>query len=105
MASGLQEHDSAKRYASDVFLGGREDVLDRAVAIDYVRHSLELAHKSESELSAAFNIELSRAVRHFERRSDAARDIISMHKRQGEVVSRVLEQELRANAAEIMVGP
>ena len=104
LASGLQEHDSAKGYASDVFLGVREDVLERAIAIDYVRHSLELARKSESELAAAFNAELSRAVRHFERRSDAARDIISMHKRHGEVVSRVLEQELRANAATVIGG-
>jgi hypothetical protein len=104
LASGLQEHDSAKGYASDVFVGIRNDVLERAIAIDYVRHGLELARKSEIELVAIFNAELSRAVRHFERRSDVARDIISMHKRHGEVVNRVLEQELRANAAGVVGG-
>ena len=51
-----------------------------------------------------FNTEINRAVRHFERRSNAAREIISMHKRHGEVVSRVLEQQLRANAAEFVDG-
>jgi hypothetical protein len=104
LASGLQGHDPAKGYASDVFLGLREDPLERAIAIDYVRHGLELARKSENELAASFNTEFSRAVRHVEGRSEAAREIISMHKRHGEVVSRVLEQQLRANAAELVDG-
>ena len=104
LASGLQGHDPAKGYASDVFLGLREDPLERAIAIDYVRHGLELARKSESDLAASFNTELSRAVRHIEGRSVAAREIISMHKRHGEVVSRVLEEQLRANAAEFVDG-
>ena len=104
LASGLQGHDHAKGYASDVFLGLRQDPLERAIAIDYVRHGLELARKPENELAMRFNTEINRAVRHFERRSNAAREIISMHKRHGEVVSRVLEQQLRANAAEFVDG-
>jgi len=87
-----------------VFLGARKDVLERAIALDYVRHGLELARKSSSELAAAFNVEISRAVRHIQKRSEAAGDIISMHKRHGEVVSRVLEQTLRANAASVVGG-
>jgi hypothetical protein len=104
LGAGLQGQDPAKGYASDVFLGLREDSLERAIAIDYVRHGLELAQKSENELAASFNTELSRAVRHVEGRSEAARAIIYMHKRHGEVVSRVLEQQLRANAAEFVQG-
>ena len=104
LASGLQEHDPASRYASDVFLGSREDVLERAVALDYVRHGLELARKSPAALAAAFNTELSRAVRHVANRSEAARDLISTHKRHGKVISHVLEQVLSANAAEIVGG-
>jgi hypothetical protein len=104
LASGLQDHDPAKRYASDVFLGIREDQLERAIAIDYVRHGLELARKSENELAASFNTELGRAVRYVEKRSEAAREIISMHKRHGEIVSRVLEEQLRANASEFVDG-
>ena len=104
IASGLQDHDPALRYASDVFTGSREDVLERAIAIDYVRHGLELARKSPSALAAVFSTELSRAVRHTENRSEAARDIVSMHKRHGETVSQVLELQLRANAAGIVAG-
>ena len=104
LGSGLEGHDPAKGYASDVFLGLRQDPLERAIAIDYVRHGLELARKSQNELAATFNTELSRAVRHVEKRSDAAREIISMHKRHGEVVSRVLEQQLRANAEAFVDG-
>ena len=104
LASGLQGHDPAKGYASDVFLGPRQDPLERAIALDYVRHGLELARKSENELAANFNTEISRAVRHIEKRSEAARKIAFMHKRHGEVVSRVLEQQLRANAGEFVDG-
>lgn len=104
LASGLQGHDPAKGYASDVFLGPRQDPLERAIAVDYVRHGLELARKSENELAASFNTELSRAVRHVKGRSEAACKIIAMHKRHGEVVSRVLEQQLRANAGEFVDG-
>ena len=104
LASGLQEHDPAKGYASDVFLGRREDPLERAIAIDYTRHGLELARRSENELAVSFTTELSRAVMHVEKRSESAREIISMHKRHGEIVSRVLEQELRTNAADLVDG-
>jgi hypothetical protein len=104
LAAGLQGHDHAKGYASDVFVGPREDVLERAIAIDYVSHGLELARKSESQLAATFNTEISRAVRYVEGRSEFARKIIAMHKRHGEVVSRVLEQQFRANAAEFVDG-
>jgi len=104
LASKLQSCDSSKDYVSDVFIGQREDPLERAIAIDYLRHGLELARKPENELAATFNTELSRAVRHVEGRSQAAREIISMHKRHGEAVRRVLEQQLRANAAEVVNG-
>jgi hypothetical protein len=103
LAAELQSCDSSKDYVSDVFIGPR-DPLEKTIAIDYVRHGLELARKPENELAATFNIELSRAVHHVEGRSYAAREIISMHRRHGEIVSRVLEQQLRANAAELVAG-
>lgn len=104
LAAELQSSDSPHDYVSDVFLGPREDPLEKAIAIDYVRHGLGLNRKHENELAATFNIELSRAVRHVENRSQVAREIISMHKRHGEVVRRVLEEQLRSNAAEVVGG-
>jgi hypothetical protein len=104
LAAKLQSFDSTADYVSDVFIGKRDDPLERAIAIDYVRHGLELARKSENELAAVFNTELSRAVSHLEGRSHAAREILSMHKRHGNIVSSVLEQEVRSKAAELVDG-
>jgi hypothetical protein len=104
LAAGQQSWDLSNDYVSDVFIGPRKNPLEKAIAIDYVRHGLELARRDENELAASFNTELSRAVRHVEGRSETARAIIAMHKRHGEVVGRVLEQQLRANAAEFVGG-
>jgi hypothetical protein len=104
LAAKQQSWDLSNDYVSDVFIGPRKDPLEKAIAIDYVRHGLELARRGENEIAASFNTELSRAVRHVENRSETARAIISMHRRHGEVVSRVLEEQLRANAAEFIDG-
>jgi len=104
-AAGLLAYDSEKDYVSDVFVGPRKDPLERAIAIDYTRHGIELCMRSESELAAIFNAELSRAVRYDANRSGTAQKIISMHKRHGEAVSRVLEQKVRENAAKLIRGP
>jgi hypothetical protein len=103
-AAGLLDYDSKADYVSDVFLGPCKDNLERAMAADYARHGIELARRSESELAAFFNTELSRAVRHEPRRNEAAQQIISMHKRHGDVVSRVLEEKLHENASRLVTG-
>jgi hypothetical protein len=82
-ASGLHSYDSEMDYVSDVFLGPRKDGPEKNIAADYTRHGIELAHRSESELAMLFNAELSRAVRYEPKRSEAAGNIISMHKRHG----------------------
>jgi len=103
-AANLTAHDPETDYESDVFAGPRQNELDRAIAVDYTRHGLELDHRSEGELAALFNAELSRAVRHASKRSDAAQSIIAMHKRHGSAVARVLEQKVRENAAGLLEG-
>jgi Queuosine biosynthesis protein QueC len=50
LAAQVQSFDLSKDYVSDVFIGPRKDQLEKAIAIDYVRHGLELAQKSENEL-------------------------------------------------------
>jgi hypothetical protein len=103
-AAGLQMHDSEKDYVLDVFVAPRKDALEKAIAVDYVRHAIELARRSEDELARIFNTELSRAVRYETRRSEAAQKIISMHKRHGGIVSQVLAEKLRENAAGMVKG-
>ena len=103
-AAGLLAHDSDADYVSDVFLGPRKDGPEKSMAVDYTRHGIELWRRSESELAATFNAELSRAARYEPKRSEAAQKIISMHKRHGEVVTRVLQQKVVEYAAKLVEG-
>jgi hypothetical protein len=90
-AAGLLAYDSDTDYVSDVFVGPRKDGPEKSMAVDFVRHGIELCRLSESELAARFNAELSRAVRYEPKRSEAAERLISMLKRHGEVV-KIAEQ-------------
>jgi hypothetical protein len=72
------------------------------MAVDFVRHGIELSRLSESELAARFNAELSRAVRYEPKRSEAAERLISMHKRHGEVVSRVLREKITEQSEKLI---
>jgi hypothetical protein len=98
-AAGLLAYDSDKDYAIDVFLGPRNNPLEKAIAADYALHGIELHKRSEEELAAIFNTEISRAVRYEPKRGEAAQAIIAMHKRHGETVTQVLEQQVTDNRA------
>jgi hypothetical protein len=73
--------------------------LEKAIAADYALHGIKLHKRSEEELAAIFNAEISRAVRYEPKRGQAALEIIAMHKRHGETVTRVLQQKITDNAA------
>lgn len=103
-AAGLLAYDSEADYVSDVFVGPRKDGPEKSMAVDYTRHGIELSQRSESELAALFNAELSRAVRYEPKRSEAAEKIISMHKRHGEIVSRVLQEKIVEQKAKLVEG-
>jgi hypothetical protein len=104
IAAGLLAYDSDADYVSDVFLGPRRDGPEKNMAIDYTRHGIELWRRSGSELAARFNAELSRAVRYEPKRSEAAEKIISMHKRHGDAVTRVLQEKVVEQAAKLVEG-
>jgi hypothetical protein len=104
-AAGLLAHDSDADYETDVFMGSRKDGPEKSMAVDYVRHGIELSLLSESDLAARFNAELSRAVRYEPQRSQAAEQLISMHKRHGEVVTRVLQEKIVEQADKLVRGP
>jgi hypothetical protein len=65
---------------------------------------IELDLRSETELATSFSAELSRGVRYEANRSEVVRKIISMHKRHGEVVTRVLQHKIRESAARLVDG-
>jgi len=103
-ACRLLEHDAATDYISDVFVGPRKDGQEKNMAVDYVRHAIELHRRSESELTAIFNAEIARAVRYESKRSEAAERILATHKRHGEAVTKVLQEQVREHAADIVSG-
>jgi hypothetical protein len=103
-AAGLLSYDSGKDYVTDVFLVARQNALERAIAVDYTRHAIELHQRSENELAALFNAELSRAVRYQATRGASAQEIIAMHKRHGELVTRVLVQKVAESAEQLVDG-
>jgi hypothetical protein len=104
IASGLSAHDPEADYVTDVFLGSRKDGPEKSMAADYARHGIELSLRSETELAVRFNTELSRAVRYEPRRSEAAEKVLAMHKRHGEVVNRVLKEQIAQHAEDLING-
>lgn len=102
--AGLLDYEPATDYVSDVFVGRREKELDRAIAVDYTRHGIELNKQSNDQLAERFSAEISRAVRYEANRGETAQQLIAMHKRHGAVVTQVLRQAVREQAATLSEG-
>ena len=51
--ANLLPYDPATDYESDVFVGPREKDLDRAIAVDYALHGIELHRQPEGRLAAS----------------------------------------------------
>jgi hypothetical protein len=100
--AGLLFKDPETDYVSDVFVGPRPKQLERSIAIDYTRHGIELERWSEAEIVGSFNAEINRAVRYESKRRESAEALISMYKRHGTIVRRVLEEQVRLNAAKLI---
>lgn len=98
IATGQQEHDPTTDYVSDVFTGPRDEGYERNMAVDFVRHALDLSTMGEDGIAGRFSLELTRAVRHEERRSETAGGLIAMHHRHGKAVMRVVSEQLAASA-------
>lgn len=104
IAAALTDHDPETDYVTDVFLGARKDGPEKNIAVDYARLGIELNVRSETELAMRFNAELSRAVRYEAKRSEAAQQLIALHKRHGEVVCRVLRDKVSEHAKDLIDG-
>jgi hypothetical protein len=104
VAAGLQVQDPETDYEINVFTGAREDGPEKSMAVDYTRHALELGQRSEAELAARFNMELSRAARYEPKRSAAVTQLLAMHKRHGETIFGVLKEVLKEQAEILLQG-
>jgi hypothetical protein len=104
LAAGLEGHDPETDYESDVFTGPRSDGPKVNMGVDYARHAVELSRMSEQEMNAKFNTHLSRAVRPFPRQAEAAQMFIELHRRHGETVMTVLQQQVMRHSKRIVEG-
>jgi hypothetical protein len=103
-AARLEQHDAESDYEVDVFRGPRKEGYDRNMAVDYVRHGLELSRMTAEGMASRFNRDLTRAVRFFPRRGEAAQQLIEVHKRHGQAVERVVTDQLQKNAGDLFAG-
>jgi len=104
LAAGLESQDAPHDYVCDVFTGARKDGYEKNMAVDYIRHTLELNRMSEGEFTSRFNSELTRAVKYEPRRSEAAQGIIGTHKRHAAAVTNVLYKQLSTHSAAVAEG-
>jgi hypothetical protein len=104
LATDQQENDPEFDYVSNVFTGSRKDGYETNMAVDYTRHAIELHLMSETEITSRFNLELSRAVRFHPKRREAAQQLVEMHKRHGETVKKVLDQQLQQHISQLIEG-
>lgn len=104
LAAGQAECERETDYVSDVFAGPRREGTERSIAVDYVRHAVELDRMSENEIATRFNLQLSRAVRHIAKPAVASQQIVGMHKRHGACVTQVLEQQLALHSRDRLDG-
>jgi hypothetical protein len=104
IASGHPGFDPESDYAISVLTGARKDEADKAMAVNYVRHGLELAHSSLEDVAVRFNTEISRAARAFANPTAASRMLIDMHLRHGAVVRKVIAESVSIHTMELVDG-
>jgi hypothetical protein len=104
IAAGLSKFDEQTDYESDVFIGERKDGRDKNMAVDFARHAVELARMSQAEIAGKFNLELTRAVRPFDRKRDVAQRLIETHQRHAACVEKVLSEQLSEHSPQLLAG-
>ena len=104
LAAGLGDYDPETDYVSDVFAGLRKEGYERNMAVNYVRHAVELSRMNAVAMATKFNVEISRALRALPNRQGAAERLIDMHKRHAETVCGIVAQQLQVHASDLIDG-
>ncbi len=101
---GLEKYDEHTDYVSDVFIGPREKGYQKNMAVNFVRHANELKLLTEDEIATKFNLDLTRAIRFFPQKRQAANKFIKMHQIHADTVHRVITQQIQINASKLIEG-
>ncbi len=106
LAAGLDQHDFATDYGTDILFGPREKPQSRTMATEWTRHSLRLTTVDPRTFMTTFGTEFSRiADGHPEQSKQAVLDqCVAMHLRHGKNVKQVLDQVLGERSQDIYLG-
>jgi len=99
LATGLQALDPDTDYKTDVFTGPRKEHYEQNMAVNYVKHGLDLHQVTEHQMVSQFAMQFSRAVKGQAHPSQFAEQLVAMHKRHGEIVRDVLQNQIQVNAS------
>ncbi|WP_366192420.1 hypothetical protein [Meridianimarinicoccus marinus] len=104
LAAGLEAHDFAEDYGTDVLFGARETTQSRTMAVEWTRHAMHLTTLDARGFVGRFGLEFSRiAEGHPEqRKSDTLDQCLGMHARHGHCVKGVLERMLVEKSDDIL---
>ena len=96
LASGLEQHDPSDMYATDVLTGNRDAANDRIMVLDWTRHALRLSAATDVDFLQAFADELAALSGGFPGLANwqVISEVMSLHRRHGQAVRRVLEGAL-----------
>lgn len=106
LAAGLEAHDFATDYATEVLFGSRQKPQSRTMAVEWTRHALTLTDLDELGFIKGFGSEFSRIAEGYpgsEKKSVLAL-CLRMHARHGQSVKHVLEHILQTRSEEILKG-
>ncbi len=101
---GLSKYDPDVDYVENVFIGERKEGYDKNMATNFARHVIELAKISEIDFSKKFNLEISRAVRPFKNKREAAAEFYRIHSEFGDYASQTIISKLNQYASELFSG-
>lgn len=103
LAAGLQAHDPAESYATDVLFGARDDTPSRTLAVEWTRHALRLGQIGEAEFLQSFGMSVSQAMQTVppDQQESHFRSIVAMHRRHGAAVEAVLQRAMADNARDL----
>jgi len=103
LACGLEAHDPAEQYATDILLGERSTTLSKTMAVEWTRHALNFIEMDERSLMERFGLEIGRIARGHPDQSmkDTAMQTLKMHRRHGKTVLKVFEDAVRRHASEL----
>lgn len=104
LSAGLEAHDPAEMYGTDILSGPRDDHRSKTMALDWTAHAVRLTDLSLRDWMDRFGSELLRIVEGYPTLSgtEVIRRTVDLQQRHGRTVRGVLEAEIQASPTAIL---